>query len=412
MSPPPPPPRRPHDTAVRTFIDHRFEALKGSGPVGDANPSRDARDAILGFIASKRGEVGELHLRNYLAWLPVAAGRMGDSFLQPQPGVQSVFNDAFPTDTYKFHSRQTIGGLLMGLWRYRLALEGKPFPDQLRLKFGRWKSPYGGSDMLTHEEVARIADATENFRDRAWIWTVYSSGCRPGEIFTLRIGDVIPKDGYIELLVRREKDSEHVPAFVYEEAVPALLAWLKAHPKARDVRAPLWVNLRVGERGQAAGYRAMYKVLEKASRRAGITKPATLYHLRRSRLTELAKDGSISQSVLEKVAGWTAGSRVAKHYVRLSGDDVRAALNRRYQVGDSGPERPPTPARTPRTCGRCETSNTAEANFCLTCGGPLTLAAVGDLRDVEARQERLAELLRKPQVVEFLARQLRAINSR
>ena len=421
MTPPPSPPRGAHDASVDTFIENRLAALRGNGRLGtrdDApDPSREARDAILAFLKSKRGEVGRLHFRNYVAWLPVAASRLGDSFLAPGPGIQAEFNEAFPSrseapggQSYSFFSRQTVGGILMGFWRYRLTLEGTPFPNHLRLKFGKWKSPYNGSDMLTREDVARLADAAENFRDRAWIWTCYASACRPGEIYSLRVGDVVVKDGYLELRVHREKDSVNAPSFVYEDAVPALLAWLRAHPTGKDPKAPLWVTLRSGERGRPAGYRALYKVIETAARRAQIGKPVTLYHLRRSRLTELAKDPGISQSILEKVAGWTTGSKVAKNYVRLSNEDVRVTLNRRYKVGAAGPETAPAPARAPQTCARCGTSNAPEANFCSTCGGPLTLAAVGDVRELEAKQTSLAALLRRPAVMDFLARELREMS--
>ncbi len=67
--------------------------------------------------------------------------------------------------------------------------------------------------MLSRDEVARIAERAQNFRDRAWIWTLFNSGCRPGEIYRLRVGDVVPHDeGYIELRVMREKGSAPEPA--------------------------------------------------------------------------------------------------------------------------------------------------------------------------------------------------------
>ncbi|MCI4316963.1 MAG: site-specific integrase [Thermoplasmata archaeon] len=415
MTPPPTPSRGPHDASVDLYVESRLKTLRGSGPIGNRdrspNPSKEARRAILSFLDSKKGEVGRLHFRNYVAWLPVAADRLGEEFLEPRPDVQARFNAAFPSRSpagggYSFFSRQTVGGILMGFWRYRLSLESKPFPDHLRLKFGKWKTPYNGGDMLTRDDVAKLAESVDNFRDRAWIWTCYASACRPGEIYTLRVGDVVPKNGYVELRVRREKDSDNVPALLYEDAVPAILAWLKAHPGRSDPKSPLWVSLRSGERGRAAGYRALYKVIEVAAKRASLGKPVTLYHLRRSRLTELAKDPSISQSILEKVAGWTTGSKVAKHYVHLNAEDVRSALGRRYGVSDAEPASEPSRALSPRACARCETVNTSDANFCSTCGGPLNLAAVGQAREIETHAKALATLLRRPAIAEFLAREL------
>ena len=407
---------RPHDDAVETFIRNRLSALRGETASPEAREfasiTPTSRRAILAFLEAKEGEVGRLHFRNYVAWLPVAASRLGKSFLSPGLDIQAQFNYAFPAKSpsakgYSFFSRQTVGSILMGFWRYRLSRAGKPFPDHLRLRFGKWKSPYNGSDMLTRDEVAAIAENAQNFRDKAWIWTLFNSGCRPGEVYMLRVGDVVPHDeGYIELRLTREKDSAPEPAPVYEDAVPALLAWLNAHPLRDQPTAPLWVGLGGSRIGKPATYRAMYKALESAARRAKVAKPVTAYALRRSRLTQLAKDPAISTSILEKVAGWAPGSRVARHYVHLSGKDVINALNARYGVKGPGPgDRSETP-RTPLKCGRCRTVNPAGAVYCMTCGGPLSLPAVKQIEEARVAEERLAELLRQPEAVEFLARLL------
>lgn len=261
--------------------------------------------------------------------------------------------------------------------------------------------------MLTRDEVAQIADHALNFRDRAWIWTLFNSGCRPGEIYRLRIGDVVPHgEGYIELRVNREKGSAPEPAPVYEDAVPALLAWLNTHPRKEDPGAPLWVDLGGTRVGKVATYRAMYKALESAAARAKIGKPVTAYALRRSRLTILAKDPAISTSILERVAGWVPGSGVAKHYVHLSGKDVIGALNARYGVQTPGPGERSEAPRSPRKCGRCKTVNPPGASYCSTCGGPLSLPAVNQIEEARAAEEKLATLLRRPEAVEFLARLL------
>lgn len=405
-----------HDVAVVRYNENRLELLRSGKPV-DAKHSAQtlsagARKAILAFLEAKRGEVGRLHFRNYLSWLPVAAVRLKDSFLTPKADIQARFNEAFPPKTdaphgYSFFSRQTAGSVLMSFWRHRLKLEGKPYPDHLRLKFGKWKSPYNGSDMLSRDDVASMADEARNFRDKAWIWTLFNSGCRPGEIFQLRVGDVVVHDeGFIELRVVREKDSAPEPAPVYEDAVPALLSWLNAHPTRADPAAPLWVDLGGNRTGKAASYRAMYKALESAAKRAKITKPVTAYALRRSRLTMLAKDPAISTSILEKVAGWVPGSKVARHYVHISGKDVIGALNARYGVKMPDPRDQPAPPRAPARCGRCKTVNPAGAVYCMTCGGPLSLPAVKQIEEARSAEARLAELLRKPEAVEFLAKLL------
>jgi integrase/recombinase XerD len=393
---------------ISGYLEKRLAELRSDGPVGNGIVlGRAERDAILAFIRARRPEVSEVRVRTFLSWLPQAAARLGPRFLSPDPETPTTFAEAFPARSYARGSRATGANCLGAFWRWWLGRQGKEFPSWLRIKLERWEPSAGPADMLTRDDVSRIAEHALNFRDRAWIWSLFNSGCRPGEIYRLRILDFVPHDeGYIELQVHREKGSAPEPAPVYEDAVPALLAWLNAHPRKDDPESPLWVDLGGGRSGQVATYRAMYKALESAARRAKITKPVTAYALRRSRLTILAKDPAISTSILEKVAGWVPGSNVARHYVHLSGKDVIGALNARYGVKAPGSSGKPETPRTPSKCGRCKTVNSPGASYCSTCGGPLTLPAVKQIEDARGTQGRLAELLGSPEAVEYLARLL------
>lgn len=393
---------------VRRYIERRLELLASDAPFGDGPPlGRRERDALLAFIRSRRSEVGELRVRTYLSWLPIGAAKLGGRFLEPDRDTPNAFNDVFPPKQYARGSRVTIAQCLLTFWRWWYDQDRRDFPPWLRIRLERWKPVAGPSDMLSRDDIALIAEHAQNFRDKAWIWTLFNSGCRPGEIYRLRVGDVVAHDeGYIELRVSREKGSAPEPAPIYEDAVPALLAWLAAHPRRDEPRAPLWVDIGGHHVGHIASYRAMYKALESAARRAKTTKPVTAYALRRSRLTMLAKDPAISTSILEKVAGWVPGSKVAQHYVHLSGKDVINALNARYGVKTTDPKDLPPPTRAPSRCGRCKTVNPSGAVYCMTCGGPLSLPAVKQIEEARSAEQRLAELLRKPEAVEFLAKLL------
>ncbi len=393
---------------ISNYVENRLKELRSDGPVGRVTDlRRPEREAILAFVLARRPEVSEVRLRTFLTWLPVAASRLGPRFLVPDQETPAYFAAVFPAKEYARATRATGANCLGTFWRWWLARQGKEFPSWLRLRLEKWKPVAGPSDMLSRDDVARIAEAALNFRDKAWIWTLFNSGCRPGEVYQLRIDDVVPhEEGYIELRVHREKSSAPEPAPVYEDAVPALLAWLNAHPRKDDPSSPLWVDLGGARAGKVATYRAMYKALESAAARAKIGKPVTAYALRRSRLTMLAKDPAISTSILEKVAGWTPGSNVAKHYVHLSGKDVINVLNARYGVKAPKPGDRSEAPRTPTKCGRCKTMNPQGASYCTTCGGPLSLPAVKQIEEARVSEEKLAELLRKPEAVEFLARLL------
>jgi integrase/recombinase XerD len=404
-------PKRKDDFAdvhgVRGYVENRLAMLASDQPIGKERLplGRAERTAILEFVRVRRGVVGELRIRTFLSWLPVVASRLGDGFLVPVRTTPTAFREAFKD--YARSTKETIATCVGAFWRWKFEQAGEDPPTWLRIRLEAWKPTNDASDMLSRDEIARIAEGALNFRDRAWIWTLFNSGCRPGEIYRLQVGDVVPHDeGYIELRVRREKGSAPEPAPVYEDAVPALLAWLNAHPRRKDPAAPLWVNLGGHGAGTIATYRAMYKAIESAARRAKVDKPVTPYAFRRSRLTLLAKDPAISSSILEKVAGWVPGSRVAQHYIHLSGKDVISALNARYGVKSTGDNDNQPAPRTPLKCGRCKTLNPAGAAYCMTCGGPLSLPAVKQIEEARSAEERLAALLRQPEAVEFLAQLL------
>lgn len=179
---------------------------------------RAERDAIREFVKSRRGVVGELRIRTYLAWVPLAGAHIGAHFLDPGRDPPTKFNDEFPTTAYTRASRTTVAQCLASFWRWRLERVGKEYRSWLRIKLEKWTSTSSASDMLTRKDIASIVEHSQNFGHRAWIWTLFNSGCRPGEIYQLRVGDVVPhEEGYIELRVTRGKGSAPEPRPVSED---------------------------------------------------------------------------------------------------------------------------------------------------------------------------------------------------
>jgi hypothetical protein len=196
-------------------------------------------------------------------------------------------------------------------------------------------------------------------------------------------------DGYIELLPHREKGSDDRPAPVYEDAVPALLAWLDSHPRKGDRDAPLWVGIHGRGQGRAVSFRSMYNITIYAARRAKLDKPAYPYAFRHAGITELAKDPRISTAVLAAAAGWVPGSRRAQTYVHLANKDVTAALNLKYGIEPDAEDNALPTSHPPRQCGRCRTMNRPSARFCTTCGGPLDLTALNEREAEEQKEDRI-----------------------
>ena len=379
-----------HEVAGK--IDRLIAELESNAPLANEPPlSVDARKTILAFVNSQRAHVGDLRIKTYLWWLPRVAARLGPEFLEPTRETPTHFLEKFPSSQYAMWTQQGAWHCARRYWRWSFEREGRDLPSWLRLTFHKNSySKVGPADMLTREDVQAIADHTLNFRDRAWIWCLFNSRRRPGEVFRLTLGDVEPHpEGYIDLMIRPEKGSAAMPVSLYEDAVPALLAWLDIHPNKGDPSSPLWVGLQASRRyRKPVTYRAMHQVTLEAARRANIKKPADPYNFRRSGLTELSKDPAIPYSIFERIGGWVPGSRAPRHYIHIGNRDVQQVLNTRYGITPAQPIGSTAP-RTPKSCGRCQTVNRADARFCIRCGGPLDAAAMLELKTRGEEAQRL-----------------------
>jgi integrase len=389
-----------HDTVSK--IAHAETRLRSP----DAGIPRDAARAILEFVEARRAAVSPQRALTYLWNLRGAAGRLGPDFLSPTPETPSKFLRIYRDSAV--WTQITVRSVLFSFWRWRSEREGKEFPRWLKISVSsRGVSRKDHNDVLTIEEVGRIADHALNLRDKALIWVLYESGGRIGEVLTLRLGDVERTDyGAIRLYFPTGKTGRRtVPLF--EAAVPNLLLWLRNHPRRDDKNAPLWVGVeQPSPDGGPIGYRTVFKVLRKAADRAGVSKPVNPHSFRHSRATAVAQNPQVSTSVLEKFFGWEPGSPMAKTYVHLSGKDVEDALARAHGIEIGRTEAPR--AQLPRVCVRCSTSNDPVAKFCLQCGGPLSLEGAEEAQKWKADEDLLADLLDDPKVRPFLARRLKS----
>ncbi len=361
-------------------------------------------EAILSFVRSREGAVSRQRTLGYLVKLRLCAGHLGDDFLRPMRATPDRFREAFRGK--EAWTLMSMKGVLIPFWRWRFEQAGKNLPSWLRIPLSKRDTNHKDeADVLTPDEVAQLAGHAMNLRDKALIWTLYESGARIGELLGLRVGDVEPTAyGGVRLHLPFGKTGRR-PVPLFESSVPAILAWLKAHPAAEGRKAPLWVGVQATERwGQPIGYNAIRKVFREAARRAGIPKPVNPHNFRHSRATALAKNPKISTSIFEKLMGWSPGSPMAKIYVHLSGREVEDAMLRAHGIEVTSQEVPPP--RLPIVCGRCRTSNEPDARFCLQCGGPLDAATAVDLEARHQKADRLADLLEDPTVRRALIRRL------
>ena len=215
-------------------------------------------------------------------------------------------------------------------------------------------------DMLTEEDVRKLIDFAYKVQERAFISTLYESGCRIGEIIYLKINQVKFDDYGAQLFVNGKTGFRRVRVVA---SVPYLLEWINKHPFRDDRDAFLWIN----DRLKPFGYSGITQMLYRVARRAGIRKRVNPHNFRHSRATYLAN--FLTEAQMKEFFGWTQDSKMAAVYVHLSGRDVDNALLKVYGVENKNEKK--ESILKPRDCPRCKQINQATNKFCSRCGFPL-----------------------------------------
>ncbi|MFQ6010289.1 MAG: tyrosine-type recombinase/integrase [Candidatus Aenigmatarchaeota archaeon] len=254
-------------------------------------------------------------------------------------------------------------------WLRKCDEDEKEYPPEVKwmkttMKNGNHKLP---EELWTEEEVKRLIDAADHPRDKALIFMLYESGCRVGEMASLRIRHV-RFDEYGGIITVSGKTGMRRIRLV--SSVPSLSAWLSNHPDKNSPESPLWVSIGTKNKGKIINYKSISDILKKNARKAGIRKKANPHMFRHSRATFLAN--CLTESQLKEMFGWTQGSNMAAVYVHLSGRDTDDAILRLNGIA-TGKEEKKESKLKPVKCPRCEFMNGATSNFCNRCAAPLNI---------------------------------------
>ena len=259
-------------------------------------------------------------------------------------------------------------------------------------------------ELLTEDEVRKLVEAAPSLRDKAFMFTLYESGCRIGEVANLRLKHIQFDDYGAQIVVSGKTGQRRVRLIA---AVPALAKWMEAHPLRADPGSPLWVNIGNLNHSQAMKYAGMTAILKRATRKAGIKKRVHPHLFRHSRATHLANQ--LTDAQMKVHFGWTQGSEMASTYVHLSGRDVDEALLRLNGLKHDQHQKRQDKLK-PQKCARCRSANSAEARYCSQCRMPLDIQTV--LATEEERRpddDLLSELARDPRVREALLQTLQEL---
>lgn len=257
-------------------------------------------------------------------------------------------------------------------------------------------------ELLTEEEVMKLVDAAEHLRDKALILTLYESGCRIGELLTMRIKNV-HFDEYGAVLNVNGKTGQRRVRIIF--SAPKLMQWVENHPMRDNPEAPLWITIGMNHRYTPLRYSTVKDVIKKAARKAGIKKRVYPHLFRHSRATHLAKH--LTEAQMKQYFGWVQGSDMASVYVHLSGRDVDDALLRLN--GMKADVKHDTLIKT-NLCPRCNSANSPDAKFCSNCGMCLDPKTAMELDTTREKVDRLMnELIKNPEVLEAMLKTVQRI---
>jgi len=214
--------------------------------------------------------------------------------------------------------------------------------------------------LLSEEHIVQMINACRSVRDRAIVAVLYDSGCRVGEIRTMKIKSVTFDKYGAKIHVKGKTGDRSLRLTI---SVPLLATWFNMHPQRDDPEAPLWPNSRRGP----MRYSAFQALIPRIARRAGIKTRVYPHLFRHSRATFLAS--YLTEPQLCARFGWVQGSEQPGTYVHLSGRDADEAIMELYGMKkDTGED---IKLLMPKACENCGAVNAFNCHICMNCGCPL-----------------------------------------
>jgi site-specific recombinase XerD len=274
------------------------------------------------------------------------------------------------------------------------------YPDEVRwisTSMRRGRGSLMPEELLTEQDIQKLIEVSEHPRDKAFVSTLYESGCRIGELASIQLKHVTFDEYGAVILVDGKTGRRRLRLIA---STPYLAVWLNNHPQKDDPDAPLWVTIGTRHKNKHMSYQSMSSLLRKLAKKAGIRKRVNPHTFRHSRATHLSTH--LTEAQMKEYFGWTQSSDMASVYVHLSGRDVDDALLKLYGVKKES-EQTATTVLQPTPCPRCNEKNPPTGKFCNKCGMALHLETVMHLDQKRAKWDKLMSILIKdPEIMKLL----------
>lgn len=214
----------------------------------------------------------------------------------------------------------------------------------------------GPDDLLSWEDVEKLSSVCMNVRDEALVKVLWESGCRIGEILSLRIGNIEHRGKGVVIRLRQSKTKRRKILLVRSAGI--LIRYRNSHPHKEDKSYPLWINLQTHEQ---LNYAAAAHIIKRLAKRAKLDKPVNPHTFRKSSATYYAK--YLSPSELKARFGWKQSSKMLDIYLHPDEEEVNKRI-----LEIEGLEKMEKPKEKFKSCYSCGTLNSLKAENCCLCG--------------------------------------------
>lgn len=173
--------------------------------------------------------------------------------------------------------------------------------------------------VLSPDEVKSIFEATENLKHKAILMTIYSAGLRVSEVCNLKITDIDSKN--MQIFIREGKGKKDRYTLLSKSNLEVLREYWKQYRPKEFLFSGRY-------RTDAITSRSVQRIFEKARKKVGISKHASVHTLRHSFATHLL-DAGTDICYIQRLLGHTriATTTIYLHLRRLDLLNIKSPLD-------------------------------------------------------------------------------------
>jgi len=161
-------------------------------------------------------------------------------------------------------------------------------------------------NVYSREEIVKIMEQIKNMKHKTIIFLIYSAGLRVSEVLNMQVVDILFDRKMV--FVKQSKGRKDRYSILAESALRMVKEYIK-----RDKPIKYLFEGQYGERYSSASIR---KILHKAKKEAGVTRPGSVHSLRHSFATHLLENGTDLRYIQELLGH--SSSKTTEIYTHVS----------------------------------------------------------------------------------------------